>query len=88
MVSNITKEAIAISLFTGTIIAFFVFIGNLAKNFLSEKMEKLSKKSRFIFGLIFSWGFFLLISLSIVISAIVLLNQTDFHILFDPLRKG
>ena len=86
MVLNTVKEAVAISLFTGTIIAFFILIGDLAKNFLSEKMEKLSQKSRIIFGLIFSIGFLILICLSIFISLKILLTPTDLHIFGDIFR--
>ena len=80
MVQNTVKETIAISLFTGAILAIFVFIGNLAKDFIFQK-------SNFIFGLIFSIEFLILICLSIYISLKVLLNPSiDLHIIGDIFR--
>lgn len=86
MVQNIIKWTIAISLLAGVIITIFGFIGNLAKNFLLEKLKKLSPKFNFIFGLIYLIGFFLIILISIILLMKILISPTDFHNFFDMLK--
>jgi len=69
---NAIKVQIAISLFTGAVLALFVFFGTIAGNVLSERMKN--------FGLIFLVAFIFLMLIIIVISLIVLFNPhtTDF----------
>lgn len=89
MVQNVIKEAIAISLLTGTIVALFVFIGTLAGNILERILiPRLSKKTLLISGIIFLGFFLFFIFLAIFISLKILLDPSaDFHILGDFIKK-
>lgn len=86
MVQDVIKWAIATALIVGLTLAFLNLIGSLAKDFLLEKMNELSRNTKNIFGRIFFGGFILLIILLIVISIIILIRPIDFHTIFDPLK--
>jgi len=84
------RVQIAISLFAGGILALSVFMGTLAGNFLLEGIKRLPEdKSLFVFGLIFSIIFIILILLFIRFSLIVLFNpsSTDFHSFGNIVKK-
>ena len=84
MVANITKEAIAISLFSGAIIALFVFIGTLITNWISQKIKRTSLERAIMCFLIVV--FISLMWLVIYISLIILLTETDLHIFGNLFR--
>lgn len=83
MVQNVIKEQIAIILFTGVILTLFVFMGTFAGNFLSE----ITKKSSLLVKILILGIFFIISILAVIISIIILLNQTDLHIFGDLFRK-
>ena len=68
MVQNIIKYQIASSLLTGLILALFIFIGNLAKDFLSEQIKNFKKDYRFKFGLFFLVLFLIVMNFILMIS--------------------
>ena len=85
---NITKIQVAISLFSGAILALAVFFGTIGGNFLSDIMKKYPKISFWI-GLISFLAFVILMYLIIRFSLQVLFNpsSTDFHSFGDILKK-
>ena len=85
---NITKIQVAISLFSGAILALAVFFGTIGGNFLSDIMKKYPKISFWI-GLISFLAFVILMYLIIRFSLQVLFNpsSTDFHSFRDILKK-
>jgi energy-coupling factor transporter transmembrane protein EcfT len=88
MVSNLTKEQIAIGLLVGVIaLTFFTFIGTIAEKFVSEKIRELPQKSKDFFGSIFVIGFIVILILTSIILIRIILAPTDLHLLGNMLRK-
>jgi hypothetical protein len=85
MVQNVIKWAIAGSLFSGAIIALFVFIGSLVIH-LNSKIRKTSSRGRWIIRILLTI-FILLMLMIIVISIKILLVPTDLHLIGDIFRE-
>lgn len=81
MVENIIKYQIAVGLLIGIFLTIFTLMGNFVGNFLWEKIKSRPK---------ISWILFIIFILSfvgiLIFSINLLINQTDFHNLFDIFR--